>query len=63
MAERLGHVLYVIGMAAAFLLAIGAVWIIWETGDHRPGFIAFVSIPALVAWGLGAAARYVLAGS
>lgn len=62
MAERLGDVLYWVGCLAAALLAAGAFWVLAQTGDQRPGFIAFVSAPALVAWLLGRACRYVLSG-
>lgn len=61
MAERLGRVLYWFGCLAAFLLAAGGIWVLTSTNDYRPGFIAFVMAPAVLAWLLGRACRYVLA--
>lgn len=62
MAVRLGHALYWIGCVLALLLAAGATWVLAETGDRRPGFIAFVYAPALAVWFLGKVSRYVLSG-
>lgn len=62
MAVRLGHALYWIGVVAAALLAVGATWILMETGDRRPGFVAFVYAPAVAVWFLGKVSRYVLSG-
>lgn len=63
MAERLGIVLYWVGIIAAAALAAGAYWVVNSVGDYSLGFIAFVSWPALLAWLAGKAAHYVLAGN
>ena len=60
MAARLGNVLYWLGCAVAIVLALLGVLILF---GHSPGMAVFLFVPAAVAWGLGAAARYVLSGS
>jgi hypothetical protein len=62
MLARLADVLYWGGLLIAGVLAIGAGWVLLETGDRRPGFIVFVFAPAMIVWLIGRAARYVLAG-
>lgn len=59
---RLGHVFYWLGSALAILLICVAVWILVDTGDRQPGFIAFVFAPAPIAWLTGLAVRYILSG-
>jgi hypothetical protein len=64
MTERLGNVLYWAGCIIAALLAAGAAWVAWtEAREERDLFFAiFIFTPAVVAWLLGRACRYVLAG-
>lgn len=63
MAERLGVVLYWAGCILAAVLAAGAIWVLSVDWDNRdPFFAAFVFSPAVIAWLLGKACRYVLAG-
>lgn len=63
MAERLGHLLYWIGLLAAAGFFLFGIWVIVQTGENRIGFWAFVMAPVPVAWGFGRACRYILAGS
>ena len=60
MLERLGNVLYWVGLALALGFTAFAAWVLAETGDRRPGFIAFVFAPALASWLIGLACRYVM---
>lgn len=63
MAERLGHVLYLAGSIIAVLAAgfAGYVWH-YSTNPDWPIFTGFFAAVAALAWGLGWACRYVLAG-
>ena len=59
MAERLGVVLYWLFMAIAAMLAlIGGVVLLF--GDERIVGLAYL-VPAVIAWGIGRAVRYMLA--
>ena len=60
MTERLGNVLYWAGCILAMALLVGAGWVLAETQDPRPGFWAFVLVPAVAAYLTGWALRYIL---
>ena len=62
MLVRFGNVLYWTGCVATVMLIVGAIWVLSETGDKRPGFIAFVFAPAVVVWLVSRACRYVFSG-
>lgn len=62
MGERLGDVIYWGFCTLAAVLAVGAIWVLIDTGDGRLGFMLFVFAPALTAWLVGRAIRYVLKG-
>jgi hypothetical protein len=62
MIERLGDVLYWAGCIIALVLAACAAFVWVKAGDGSAGFAVFVAIPAVVAWLIGRACRYVLSG-
>jgi len=69
MAARLGNVLYLLGCIVAVLIVELGVLVLIEPGwfsagnVHRLGVIITCAAMALVAWLIGRACRYVLAGT
>jgi hypothetical protein len=64
MAARIGNVLYWLGCIVAALILIADVAIYFGEGRaHSDGvvFVVFL-IAAIISWGIGRAARYILAG-
>ena len=59
MLSRLGNVLYWLGCTVAIVLALVGVLVLF---GNSPGMAIFLFVPAAVAWGIGAGARYVLGG-
>jgi hypothetical protein len=64
MAERVGNVLYWLGCIVAGLTVLLGVGVFFASQNQREGLsvMAFVFVFAFIAWLVGRACRYVLAG-
>jgi hypothetical protein len=64
MAERIGNVLYWLGCIVAGLTALLGVGVFFTSQNQGEGLLVmtFVLVIALIAWLIGRACRYVLAG-
>ena len=60
MAARLGNVIYWLCSGISFLVALVAAFVIWNPGLEAPFWVPIYVVTALVIWGVGRAARYVL---